>query len=293
MAQYTVDHSCGHQHTHHLTGPMKQREWRLDRLAEEECPACAAAARAQARAAESKAAESKAAAAGLPDLTGSEKQIAWGVVVREKLIASMDAAIRKLSQHPSETVAKLASVYTNGDLAAAAVFADAVQEVDTPTATTFAEILRGVVALVQQETSSKWWIDNRELELRGVPELLAARAKQAEAAAAKRLEWEAGAAARAKVESERERVRGRVGELLPNLSDWSIKVGEWSGCKRVYFNKNGRKLAVLHVTGDRSNSPNSLEVIRGIDDDVTEGVKELLLGLADGWITFQVEESRG
>ncbi len=40
MAQYTVEHSCGHTQVHVLFGPIKDRERKLDWLAEQKCSAC-------------------------------------------------------------------------------------------------------------------------------------------------------------------------------------------------------------------------------------------------------------
>lgn len=40
MAKYTVEHTCAHSHTYNLIGKHTTREYRLERLRDEECPDC-------------------------------------------------------------------------------------------------------------------------------------------------------------------------------------------------------------------------------------------------------------
>lgn len=40
MAKYTVEHACGHTHEYQLFGPLKERDRKLEWLAEQDCPAC-------------------------------------------------------------------------------------------------------------------------------------------------------------------------------------------------------------------------------------------------------------
>ena len=41
MAKYTVEHACGHTHEYHqLFGPLKERDRKLEWLAEQDCPDC-------------------------------------------------------------------------------------------------------------------------------------------------------------------------------------------------------------------------------------------------------------
>lgn len=40
MAKYDVEHACGHKHEYQLYGSMKERERKLEWLAEQDCPAC-------------------------------------------------------------------------------------------------------------------------------------------------------------------------------------------------------------------------------------------------------------
>ena len=78
MAQYNVEHSCGHTKKIALYGPTKTREWRIEREQENVCSDCY----------EKQLAEQAAAAAkensdcGLPALLGTEKQVSWAEQIR-------------------------------------------------------------------------------------------------------------------------------------------------------------------------------------------------------------------
>lgn len=84
MAKYDVTHSCGHTQTHHISGPLRDREGRVERLSDQLCTECWQAAQQAER--ERKSAEAAAANSHLPELRGSDKQIAWAETIRrEKL----------------------------------------------------------------------------------------------------------------------------------------------------------------------------------------------------------------
>ena len=95
------------------------------------CPACyakqQAAKRAEAREAENKAAAETAGALGLPELSGSEKQVAWAISIRQK---ALDEA---LAPHGGS----LANLNDKGCAVLAA-------------------------AMAKLPTEARWWIDHRE-----------------------------------------------------------------------------------------------------------------------------------
>ncbi len=129
MAKYDVTHSCGHAAEHQLYGKLAQREYRMERLAEETCPDCQAAERDRAN---QQAARDNA-DAGLPSLTGSDKQIKWAESIRQDILADT-ATLRDriVSGAPDD-----------------------------------AERDRALSALrsVTDQTSAAWWIDNRDYRL--------------------------------------------------------------------------------------------------------------------------------
>lgn len=82
MAWYSGTYSCGHDGRVNVIGPGKDRQWKIDRHFSGICDDC----RAKERELASKEAAEKAKEMELPELTGSEKQIAWAVMLRDKLM---------------------------------------------------------------------------------------------------------------------------------------------------------------------------------------------------------------
>lgn len=110
MAKYTITHACGHTEEVNLFGKHSDRERKIAYLESIDCRACWDAAQA-----------AQAKEAGLPDLTGSPKQIAWANGIRNRILAE---ATRCIETHP-----------------------------DWPdTARWLAEL--------KKETSARWWIDH-------------------------------------------------------------------------------------------------------------------------------------
>jgi len=79
--KYHVTYACGHEGRVALFGKNSEREYKLKHFARI-CPECAAAQRAK----EDEEAVAAAKASGLPELEGSEKQIAWATRIRQNLI---------------------------------------------------------------------------------------------------------------------------------------------------------------------------------------------------------------
>lgn len=89
MAKYEVEHACGHTETHNLTGPHKHREWWLENVGPGRlCSDCFQEEKQKQYADRSAQATESAKASGLPELTGSPKQIAWAETIRASFLAS-------------------------------------------------------------------------------------------------------------------------------------------------------------------------------------------------------------
>lgn len=87
MAKYNVIFSCGHEGSLNLIGPRKTREWRIKQAEESGlCPDCYAKYMQEKRERENKEAEQQAKEMELPQLEGSEKQVAWAIKLRNKFI---------------------------------------------------------------------------------------------------------------------------------------------------------------------------------------------------------------
>lgn len=120
MARYTINHACGHTQDVQFVGKITERERRIAYMEQEDCPECRAAATNNA-----------AAAAGLPELIGSDKQIAWANKIRQDYLKEL-----------AEYIADLDNPDDDDD------------EI-TP------EELDSLRTLPQKQASSKWWIESR------------------------------------------------------------------------------------------------------------------------------------
>jgi hypothetical protein len=126
MAKHTIAHSCGHEVEHTLFGPYEGRRGRIEELTGNPCPECEQAKRTEATAAANAEAAEAASKAGLPKLTGSEKQIAWAETIRMKVIAQAQDAINRTATTPARQ-AQVAPL----------------------------------LAKLKAQTNAAWWIDNR------------------------------------------------------------------------------------------------------------------------------------
>lgn len=138
MAKYTINYACGHTGTEQLYGPGKGRESYVEWAeANKLCPECWQAKRDAERESANQAAAESNASAGLPALTGSDKQIAWAESIRKPV---------------AETLLRLDGL--SRDHAAAHLSEQARGEV------------RDAVALIVSEvlghTDARWWIDHRD-----------------------------------------------------------------------------------------------------------------------------------
>lgn len=84
MAKYTVTYKCGHTRTVELFGRESERDRKIAWYKEFcSCPECYAAEQAAKR-------EAEAQKYALPELVGTEKQVAWAEKIRSKFIETRD-----------------------------------------------------------------------------------------------------------------------------------------------------------------------------------------------------------
>lgn len=131
--KYQITHTCGHDEQVELFGKGTDRQSKIAWMEQQDCRACRNGA---ANVAATKANEANE-AAGLPTLTGSEKQVSWAETVRTNQLAMV---VREL------------------DNVAAAMARQGKSEAQI--ATDRAPI-DAMVAKVQAQTSAAWWIDHR------------------------------------------------------------------------------------------------------------------------------------
>ena len=170
--KYEIEHACGHIHTYHLYGSGKERASREQWLASQDCPDCKRERENQRSAAAAK-------EAGRPELTGSEKQVAWANTIREKAIDAISSECTTVKMRRLSSVLSIATegtckkdavdtVYTmierrlRQQLKEQQLILDAAKEIaaklgEDRTATVAAMLLDAV----NEITDAKTWIDNR------------------------------------------------------------------------------------------------------------------------------------
>ena len=90
MAWYYGTYACGHEGRENIVGPTKNRQWIADRKFEGLCYECYQTKLEEEREAANKEAAEKAKEMELPELTGTEKQVAWANTIRQEMIKKLE-----------------------------------------------------------------------------------------------------------------------------------------------------------------------------------------------------------
>lgn len=90
MAWYYGTYSCGHEGRVNIIGKVKDRQWKADRHFEKLCPECWRKHLEKERERQNEEAAIKAAEMELPELQGTEKQVAWANTIRQNIIERLD-----------------------------------------------------------------------------------------------------------------------------------------------------------------------------------------------------------
>lgn len=147
MAKYDIKFSCGHTETRDLIGKVKDRERKIEYFEEHGlCSECWEAEKKRQFEEQNQKASEEAREYGLPELTGSEKQVPWATTLRQKFITDTEKYIGAREER----------------LASGLFAADPARQAQLET------ILRGMRAAVEErlltETSAGYWIDSRAID---------------------------------------------------------------------------------------------------------------------------------
>src|SRR5690606_15836170 len=138
MAWYYIDYACGHTDREQIYGPMKRRQWIADRKAQGLCPECRKNERAARIKTEQELAAKEAEEMGMPKLTGTEKQVAWAIVIRQKSVKMFEKILEDLEQDEDHR-----------------------KFVERKTGVTKEDIEYVYERIFDKQTKASWWIDNR------------------------------------------------------------------------------------------------------------------------------------
>lgn len=142
MAWYNGTFSCGCEGKVNVIGPQKERQWKIDRAFEKVCPECYEKYLEKERLRKNKEAAEKAKEMELPELRGTEKQIAWANTLRQDFINKISKFIEEEKDEDSWYYLK-----KQYNLKKLALIEDIL-------------IVRDYI--LENKTESKYYIDNRD-----------------------------------------------------------------------------------------------------------------------------------
>jgi len=144
MSWYDLNYACGHTDRMQIYGPTNDRQRQADAESRKLCPNCWRQQQDDRNAAAALAASCDAAAAGLPDLTGSPRQIAWAETIRQTMLAELVPAAN-----------------TDRTRLAVAEGAHGMIAADDPRWQQLNDYAQALSAGYRRQSSAKWWIDHR------------------------------------------------------------------------------------------------------------------------------------
>lgn len=90
---YDGVYSCGHAGEINVCGPHRDRQWKVDRKFSGLCPECYKKKIEEEKERKNREAAEKSAEMELPELTGTEKQVAWATTLRMEFIKKYEKKI--------------------------------------------------------------------------------------------------------------------------------------------------------------------------------------------------------
>lgn len=165
MAKYQVEHQCGHGQTHDLIGRHKDRERKIEWLETTLCSDCFRAQIEVEREENAFKAAQEAREIGLPDLSGSEKQISWAQQLRAGFLAPFEAIFEEKSYYSLPAIELKREFRGHDELSRAVQSAAEKTNPDREPEAAGAQLCEAIQAVVfafaATKTSAHWWIDNR------------------------------------------------------------------------------------------------------------------------------------
>lgn len=163
--KHDVTHSCGHTITHYLYGKRSDRESKGVWLAGRPCTDCWKLERQKGFDRENEASKEASAGLRLPELTGSEKQVAWAATLRLKAIGKA-AEFASMSTHLPAEPRVMLNACRDGDALAGLSLFDWLQErsgheMDPEDYQALLEF----VGFLRERSEASWWINRRDVPI--------------------------------------------------------------------------------------------------------------------------------
>lgn len=164
MAWYYGTFSCGHEGRTNIIGTEKDREWKKERAFNELCPECYKKKLEEERKQASMEAAEKSSEMELPELTGTEKQIAWANTLRMQVIENYEQQQKKFDERIRKAKELLKKNEENGvpnkyTLADLKLYVRGKEGANMLTSKE--ELSDAMDYILKSKTSASFWIDNR------------------------------------------------------------------------------------------------------------------------------------
>lgn len=98
MAWYYGEYSCGHEGRVNIIGPVKDREWKKEREFSKLCPECYRKEQEERIKMENEESARLSQELELPELSGTEKQVAWANTIRMNMVSKISDIENKLKE---------------------------------------------------------------------------------------------------------------------------------------------------------------------------------------------------
>ncbi|MFD1674104.1 hypothetical protein [Alicyclobacillus fodiniaquatilis] len=159
MSWYTINYQCGHEGDEQIYGPIKDRKEIAERRGQKLCPDCYKEEVTKKREVERLQATEKAQTQNLPELVGSEKQVAWAQTIRMKSLESVEKYMEN----------RKPGVIKNADMPMAEqnirwMKRECREFLEDKSLGEFFEIVTAGIDILRSQTSASWWIDHRQAD---------------------------------------------------------------------------------------------------------------------------------
>jgi len=241
MAWYYGTYSCGHEGRVNIIGPVKDRQWKADREFEKICPECWQKHVEKERERQNEEAAEKAKEMELPELEGSERQVAWANTLRQKLIDRFS----KLAEDKAKvnTLNKLYELNVTAE-----------------------DILKIRDYIITNITSARYYIDNRDEYIAYIIE----REKKEALKTEEQIIAE-------ELEKMREEEIKKESTVYPEkrVTDVPVEIKTTNNTIKVYFEKNEDFRQIVKELGYRWNKPCWERELRATNGTIEDRVAEL------------------
>lgn len=161
MAWYYGTYSCGHEGRENIIGPGKDREWKKERAFDKICPECYKKWLEEERNKANIEAAEKSSEMELPELIGSDKQVAWANTLRMKTIERFEKQLEVFEKREAQAKEYFENIEKEGKKIDKTLDDVTYIVYGGKILTSREELSDTLDYILQTHTEAKYWIENR------------------------------------------------------------------------------------------------------------------------------------